>query len=245
MIRSYKADLHVHTCLSPCAQITMSPLRIVRQCKRSNVEMIGICDHNTAENVIAAIRAAEDMPLIVIPGMEITSIEEVHLVALFDTIDHVLHMQNIVYEHLPSVANDPRLFGEQVIANEFDEILGFQEKMLMTATDIPLGDLVEMVHGHGGIAIAAHSDRPSFGLFGQLGIVPTDLKLDAIELSRHITYECARERFPDIERYPILYSSDAHQLEDIGMVATTLWLHNPGFEELRHALKKSGGRRIG
>ncbi|UCC11013.1 MAG: PHP domain-containing protein [candidate division WOR-3 bacterium] len=244
MLQCFHADLHVHTCLSPCADIIMSPLRIVQRSKKLKLDIIGICDHNSAENAAATIRAAEHSSVTVLPGMEIASAEEVHVLALFEKTDDVLAMQGFVYQHLPNTSNDPHLFGEQVIANEFDDFLGFHERMLMTATDIPLHTLVQKVHKYNGIAIASHADRPSFGLYGQLGFVPPDLELDAMELSPHISYEQAIIQFPDMIQFPVISSSDAHHLDDIGKNEIQLWLAEPTFSEIQKALKKEDGRKI-
>jgi PHP family Zn ribbon phosphoesterase len=222
----------------------MSPLRVVQRSRELNLDIIGICDHNSAENVGAAMRAAAHSSVTVLPGIEIASAEEVHVLALFENQDDVLAMQDIVYQHLPHTNNDPEVFGEQVIANEFDDVEGFQEKMLMTATDIPLHTLVNTVHDHNGIAIASHVDRPSFGLYGQLGFIPPDLKLDAVELSSHISYEQAIVQFPDITRFSVVTSSDAHYLTDIGKNAMQLWLTAPTFAEIKKAVKKEDGRKI-
>jgi PHP family Zn ribbon phosphoesterase len=204
--------------------------------------MIGICDHNSAENVAATIKAAEHTSLTVIPGMEISSQEEVHVLALFEHADEVGAMQDIVYNHLPRMQNKPDLFGEQIVANEHDEVVRFEKRLLMTATDIPLNDLVSTIHDNNGIAIAAHVDRPSFGLYGQLGFIPPDLLLDGVELSRHITLEQAKQRFPDIERYRVITSSDAHCLEDIGTNATRLRLFKPDYTALKKALQDTTER---
>ncbi len=222
----------------------MSPLRIVRRSKKLKLDIIAICDHNSAENVGAAVRTAEHSPVTVLPGMEIASAEEVHVLALFENTDDALAMQGFVYQHLPNTKNDPHLFGEQVIANEFDDVLGFQERLLMTATDIPLQTLVDKVHTFSGIAIASHVDRPSFGLYGQLGFMPPGLGLDAVELSPHISYEQAITQFPDITRFPVISSSDAHHLDDIGKNGIQLWLAEPTFSEIKKAFKKEDGRKI-
>jgi PHP family Zn ribbon phosphoesterase len=208
------------------------------------LDIIGICDHNSAENAGAAVRAAEHSSVTVLPGMEIASAEEVHMLALFENTNDVLAMQGFVYQHLPNTKNDPHLFGEQVIANEFDDVLGFQERMLMTATDIPLDTLVNKVHKYNGIAIASHVDRESFGIYGQLGFVPPDLKLDAMELSPHVSYEYAIKQFPDSAQFPAISSSDAHQLDDIGNNGMRLCLAEPTFSEIKKALKKEDGRKI-
>ena len=124
MLRCFQADLHIHTCLSPCADLTMSPFRIVKRAREMKLNIIGICDHNSAENVHAAKNASSDMNITVLTGMEVTSAEEVHIIALFDGIKEALELQTLVYEHLPPGENNEELFGPQIIANELDEVEG-------------------------------------------------------------------------------------------------------------------------
>jgi len=207
------------------------------------MDVIGICDHNSAENAQAAIRAS-DGSITVLPGIEITSAEEVHMLALFGTIDDAMFMQDIIYQHLPDTKNDPKLFGEQVIANEYDDVVGFNEHLLLTATSLSLMEVVNIIHAQNGIAIASHIDRPSFGLYGQLGFIPQDLALNAVELSGQITYDKARSQFPDIERFPVIFASDAHSLCDIGKNFTEFRLSEPTFAGIKNALKNGQGRGI-
>lgn len=207
------------------------------------MDIIGICDHNSAENAQAAIRAA-DGSITVLPGIEITSAEEVHMLALFGTIEDAIQMQEIIYQHLPDTRNDPRLFGEQVIANEHDDVIGLNERLLLTATSMSLKDLVITVHAHNGIVIASHIDRPTFGLYGQLGFIPEHLALNAVELSPQTTYAKACSQYPDIERFPVIFASDAHSLCDIGKISTKMRLSEPTFAEITYALKNEQGRSI-
>lgn len=208
------------------------------------IDVIGICDHNSAENADAAMRVADSTAVTVLPGMEITTAEEVHVLALFESASRSLTMQNIVYKHLLHAPNQPQVFGEQIIANEYDDVVRYHESLLMTATTIPLDRLVDMIHDHAGIAIASHIDRQSFGIYGQLGFIPPDLPFDAVEVSSHLSRDDAFQRFPDIQRFPITVSSDAHRLADIGTNGMYLWLENPTYAELKKALNNEDGRSI-
>jgi len=134
MLRLFRADLHIHTCLSPCADLNMGPRAIVNKARQHGLDVIGICDHNSSENVPAVVRAARDTNLKVLPGMEVTSKEEVHVLALFDTLERALRLQEIVYEHLPG-ENDAEAFGPQVVVNEDHDVLGFNPRLLAGATE--------------------------------------------------------------------------------------------------------------
>jgi predicted metal-dependent phosphoesterase TrpH len=243
MLKPYRVDLHIHTCLSPCADLTMSPKRVVERAVKKKIDIIGICDHNSAENVRAAVAAAADKQITVLPGMEITSVEEVHILGLFDEIAPVLFLQEIVFEHLAPGGNNEEVFGEQIIANEFDEVEGYNPRLLLGATSLTLKEVVAEIHAMGGIAVAAHIDREAFSILGQLGFIPENLDLDALEVSL-VTPACAVEMFPGIHHFPLIRSSDAHELEDIGSQVSRFLLEEPTFDEIRKAFDKRAGRAL-
>ncbi|MCK4233158.1 PHP domain-containing protein, partial [candidate division WOR-3 bacterium] len=203
MLEEFKGDLHVHTCLSPCGDFSMLPALIIMKAKERDLDIIGICDHNSTENVMAVKKVGTMEGVTVIGGIEITSQEEVHILALFDDDADLLRIQNIVYEHLPGV-NDEDAFGEQLIVDEKDEILGFNEKLLIGATTLFLEQVVDIIHQLGGIAIAAHVDRDAFSIIGQLGFIPEGLDVDGLEISPRNSVEDIRARFPQVNDYPLV-----------------------------------------
>lgn len=241
MLRRYAADLHVHTCLSPCAEVGMSPAAVVTQAHARGIQILGICDHNSAENTAAALEVADRLGLHVLPGLEISSVEEVHLLALFEATGPAWEMQEIVYQHLEG-ENDEDIFGLQVIANADDEVLGFNPRLLIGATTLSVDEIVRHTHAMGGLSIAAHVDRESFSLIGQLGFVPDDLALDALEISPNTTFEAAERRHRP--RLPLVQSSDAHCPGEIGRCVTRFLIERVSIEEIRKALIKQDGRRI-
>ena len=243
MPRIFKADLHIHTCLSPCAELNMGPKTIVDQALQQGLDVIGISDHNSSENAPAVVRAAQDRNLTVLPGMEVTSKEEVHILAVFDTVDRALRLQEIVYEHLHG-ENNTEAFGLQVVVNEDHDVLGFNNRLLAGATELSVEQVVDSICGLEGLAIAAHVDRETFGILGQLGFVPEELRLDALELSRNTSLEEARRRFPEYAGYAFVRSSDAHSATDIGKVWTSLLLYEPSTREIKKALRGEDGRRV-
>ena len=244
MLRWFRADLHVHTCLSPCADLTMSPKRIVMKARDKKLDIIGITDHNSAENVEATIRAADGREIKVLCGMEIGSAEEVHVIALFDTAAAALELQSKVYEHLTPGENRDGIFGEQIIANEFDEVEGYNKRLLIGATTMALSEIAKEIHTLGGLTIASHIDRESFSIIGQLGFIPPDLELDAVEISAHAQKDETLKQFPDIARFPAITASDAHFLDDIGMATTSFLLAEPTISEIRMALRSENGRKV-
>ena len=221
----------------------MSPAAIVTEAVNKGLSLIAICDHNSSENAGAVIKASRGKGLKVLPGIEITSKEEVHICALFDRVDDAQKMQTLIYDHLDG-ENDPRVFGMQVVVDANGYVVGYNPRLLIGATDLSVEAIVKATHSFAGLAIAAHIDREGFGIIGQLGFIPAELDLDALEISPWMAVEEARLMFRQYHQYPFLHSSDAHYLEDIGKATTTLWLEKPSLVEIRMALKGQGNRKI-
>ena len=243
MLRAFRCDLHVHTCLSPCADLDMYPRAVVDKAVAEKLDIIAICDHNASENTQFVLRSAEGKPLTVLPGMEITSSEEVHLLALFDTLDGLKNIQDIIYGHL-SGTNREEIFGCQAIVNDLDEVEGINDRFLLGATKLSLPEIVDQIHGFGGLVIASHIDRESFSLISQLGFIDPEINLDALEVTHHTGMKEARLKYPELSGYPFIESSDAHFIDDIGHGATTIFLERGTVSELRMAFRQQGGRYI-
>jgi predicted metal-dependent phosphoesterase TrpH len=243
LLKTFKADLHLHTCLSPCGELEMSPRNVVEKSREIGLDIIAVCDHNSAENTEATIRVGEKCGLCVIPGMEICSKEEVHIVTLFETTEQSGIMQELVYDHLSGV-NQPKVFGNQVVANENNEVLGENPHLLIGATQLGLYEIVDKVRSLGGISIASHVDRPAYGIVSQLGFVPPDLMIDAVEVTHRIPLREARKLVPEIADLPCVTASDAHHPGDIGKIWTRFILAAPTLNEIRLALNGQNGRKV-
>ncbi len=244
MLLEFRADLHIHTCLSPCADLYMTPCRIVEKASSLGLNIIAICDHNSVENAEITMKLAKEKGINALPGMEVTSSEEVHILGIFGDIDSAKRLQDIVYENLQPVENDKKAFDYQVIVNEKDEVLGFNKRLLIGSTKLSVEEVVELIHHFGGLAIASHIDREVFGIIGQLGFIPPNLRLDALELSRNISTEEATRKFKEYSHIPWIKSSDAHYLSDIGKASICLFMNHSTFEELRLTLKGIEGRKV-
>jgi PHP family Zn ribbon phosphoesterase len=242
-MKHFRADLHLHTCLSPCADLEMSPRAVVEKSVECGLNIIAISDHNSAENVEASIRAAAQFDLRVLPGMEINSVEEVHTLAIFETVEQIYLMQEMVYNHLKGT-NRAELFGDQVVANEWDEVEGFNDRLLIGAVDLELTDIIREVHRLGGLSIACHVDRPSFSVPSQLGFIPPGLEVDALEVSRPDKWKAGQQEVLGTEKYPIVSFSDAHFLFDVGRVSTRFLMESPDVNEMRMALSQESGRKM-
>jgi 3',5'-nucleoside bisphosphate phosphatase len=243
MLRAFRCDLHIHTCLSPCADLDMYPRKLIEKSISEKLDVIAICDHNASENVEFVLKLAKGKQISVLPGMEISSLEEVHVLALFDDLSDLLKLQNIVYEHLPG-NNQEDIFGCQVIVNDDDEVEGTNERLLMGATTMPIHDIINAIHSLGGLAIASHIDRPSFSILSQLGFIDPDPPFDALEISAATGIQKARRQYPDLSAYTFIQSSDAHFIRDIGRGASTMIIGAATVHELKMAFKKQGGRYV-
>lgn len=237
------ADLHIHTCLSPCGDLQMTPQKIIRHALERKLDVIAVTDHNSGRNLKPIIKLGSQNGLSIIPGMEICSSEEVHVLGFFGSIDSAAEMQNIVYENL-SGENDPDIFGMQVIGNESDEVEGFENKLLIGAVDLTLEEIVNHIHRLDGIAIASHIDRESYSVIGQLGFIPDSVKFDGLEVSASLPKEKLDQLKVEFSNYQLIQNSDAHFLEDIGKSTTKFFIEEPTFEEIKKALKKINGRKI-
>lgn len=242
-LRRIKADLHVHTCLSPCSGLDMSPREVVNAAVQKGLDLIGICDHNSAENVSAVKKAGERNGLTVLGGMEVTSSEEAHLLVYFEDDDDLLAFQEYVYRHLTG-RNDEHAFGLQVIADDEDGVTGFCDKLLIAATSLSAEAITAKTRSARGesLVIAAHVDRESFSIIGQLGFIPPGLALDAVEVSGMPAAE-VKKKFPGCGDYPAVASSDAHRPEDIGKRFTWLTIETGTIGEIKKALAGTDGRK--
>ena len=236
MLRAFNMDLHVHTCLSPCADLSMVPSTIVGRGMAAGLDVVAVCDHNSAENVRAVRAAGKRQGLTVLGGMEITTREEIHVLAYFDREENLAAMQELVYDHLPGT-NDVSAFGEQVVVDECDRPLELNEHLLIGATDLSIEETIAAIHRLSGLAVASHVDRGAFSIVSQLGFIPETLALDGLELSVH-----HRPGTVVVGQRPVFYSSDAHFPEEIGRAYTRVKLEKATVEELKKAIGRVEGR---
>ncbi len=239
-MKRFAADLHIHTALSPCASKEMAPPAIVQAAGRRKIHMIAICDHNATAN-IAPVQEAAAGVIAVIAGIEITTAEEVHVLGLFPDVASADKVSQAVRASLPPNTNERlRKFGEQLLMDARGRVTGMEPKMLSAASAFTLAKAVRLIQDHGGLAVAAHVNRPSFSVISQLGMLPEDVLFDAVEVASagvELNHKVA------VSGLPIVASSDSHFLEEVSSCGTIFEIMEPTFEELAMALKGLAGRR--
>ena len=244
MLSWYTADLHLHTVLSPCAELTMGPHDIVKTALERKIDIIAITDHNSAENIQAVMQAAHGSPLTVIPGMEVYVREGAHMICLFPVLDAVLEFQDFIYSHLPPGKNDPSMFGAQLVCDKDENILYENDRMIALPTNASLESVADKVKDLDGIFYPAHIDRQSFSIIRVLGFIPEKLNINAVEIALPYEEALSRLRFLKNSKYSIIRASDAHDIEQIGSKVSFLNLEAPTFQEIKMAFGKLNGRSV-
>lgn len=239
-----KADLHIHSLLSPCGDLEMTPKHIVDKAVESELKIIGITDHNSTRQVEVVRRLGYQKNIFVMGGVEITSREEVHCLGFFPDHGSLNDFQDFLDAHLPFIPNRDGAFGYQVAVDEQEIILHMEEKLLITALTATLEEIASEVYRLGGIFIPAHIDRAVNSLFGQLGFIPPGLPFDAMGITCYTTENEVRRRFSLPENVTLIKNSDAHYVDDIGKGYSWFTLKECTFEEVRMALSGEEGRGV-
>lgn len=208
-------DFHIHSCLSPCGDKDMTPQNIVNMAKIMGYDAIALTDHNTCGNCEAVVRIGKEVGITVIPGMELCTSEEVHVVCLFPDCQKAHEFSDYVYSTLPPVKNKPNIFGEQIKMDENDETVGYEEKLLITASGISCARAVEVVKSFGGICYPAHIDRSSFSILSNLGTIDESFGFTCAEIFDLSKEEELKQNHPYLNNIKIISDSDAHYLENM------------------------------
>ncbi len=213
MTRCY--DLHIHSCLSPCAGDDMTPANIAGMAYIKGLSLIALTDHNSGANLPAISEAAAAYGLILVPGMEVTTSEEVHVLTYFADVDTAVAFGEQLYGSLPGIQNRPDIFGNQLIMDTKDTVAGTLPKLLLQAAPYTIDDVVRMAKERDGCAVPAHINRDSFSVLANLGFIPPNL-FGCVEVAKNLP--C-----PDLRgHYRIFHSSDAHELGAIAEPLETL-----------------------
>ena len=221
----------------------MIPPLIVRRARELGLDVIAVTDHNSAANVRAVLKAAQGTGLTVLPGMEVQTREEVHMICLFDTLDQIDLWQQTVSAALPDAQNNAKIFGEQYVVDATGDYLYTEERLLAASTTLSVEQVTEQVNALGGICVPAHVDRPSYSILSNLGFIPPELEIAGIEISRLTTPRKLVQLFPALVRYGIIVSSDAHRLREMA-AHTQVETAAPTVSELRLALLAQQERQV-
>lgn len=240
----FKADLHVHTVLSPCGDLEMSPANIVREAVNKKIEILGITDHNSTRHGMLVKKLAEKHGIFVLCGAEVTTREDIHCLSFFENFEALNAFQKYLEKHLKGVKNNPDIFGYQVVLDEFENVVEEINTLLISALDQSINQVMEKVHGLNGLFIPAHIDRPAYSLISQLGFVPAGFPADAMEISRNTSPGMMRSRFEALNAYTLLHNSDAHYPEQIGSSFSLFEMEEISFDEITMALKGAHGRSV-
>ncbi len=236
---TFIADLHIHTVLSPCGDLEMSPTNIVRAAKAKNLDIIGITDHNSTLHCKLVREIAKEQNIFVLCGAEVTTKEEVHCLTYFPTDAELNDFQQYLEQHLPPIKNNVSLFGYQVVVDRDENIIQEIDNLLISALDVSIDQLEQKVHSLNGIFIPAHIDKSKFSLISQLGFVPKDLKVEALELSSHTTKDDFLKSNKYLRNYTFIQNSDAHYINDIGKTFTSFEMNEISFSEIKNTLNFS------
>jgi PHP family Zn ribbon phosphoesterase len=212
----------------------MIPPLIVQEALAQGIGLIAITDHNATANFKAVKKAAKDTGLAVMPGMELQTREEVHVLCLFEDEDQLEEWQKLVESTLPNIENDTEHFGEQFVVDETGEFIRRETQLLLTSSNLSINEAWNRVAALGGMMIPAHVNRTAFGVIANLGFIPTDIQIEALEISRHIQPDQAKKTFPQIDGYPLIQSGDVHRLDEF-LGTTVFEIATPTISELRMA----------
>ena len=211
----YFYDLHIHSCLSPCGDEDMTPANIAGMAALKGLGIAALTDHNSTKNCPAFFTACKTYGIIPVAGMELTTLEDVHLVCLFPDLESAMDFGRETEKRRPFVKNRPEIFGRQIIMDHEDSVLGEEENLLLHAAELTLEEGKLMCESYGGAAYPAHIDREANGIVSVLGDIPKGVGYYAYELRERESYEEYLRRFPHLITMQRLVSSDAHYLQDI------------------------------
>jgi PHP family Zn ribbon phosphoesterase len=208
-------DFHMHSCLSPCGDDDMTPNNMIGMAKLKELDVVALTDHNSSRNCPAFLKVAEQNGLLAIPGMELCTSEEIHVVCLFYNLSDALAFDEYVYSKTPDIKNDTTAYGNQFIMDSMDNITGKEEKLLITAADISLWQVPKLIEEYHGIAIPAHIDKSAYSILSVLGMFPEDVSFKTAEIFKPQLTDSLIEKHPVLKDMNIIHDSDAHYLWDI------------------------------
>ncbi|KPU27839.1 phosphoesterase [Caloranaerobacter sp. TR13] len=231
-------DLHIHSALSPCGDEDMTPNNIVNMAYIKGLDIISVTDHNTVQNVEVIMKVAKKRDILVIPGIEVTTKEEVHILCYFRNTEDSKEFQDFIYRGLPNIKNNEKLFGRQLLMDENDNIIGKVDKFLLNSTKYTIKEINDLVNRLNGALVPAHVDKKSYSILANLGFIPNELNIKTVEVSSNY-FSLSTKILNSLNGYNILKNSDAHYLGDINEPVMFLDLEKKDINSLIEYLNKS------
>lgn len=243
-MRNYKADLHIHSVLSPCGGLEMSPKALIKRIKELNIEWIAITDHNSMANCHAYAKVAEESGVVFTYGVEIQTSEEIHLLAYFDDIEQAQIFDGLLYDALPSIKNDRDFFGDQVVIDSEENILRIEERALSNSIIWSIEEAIFIIEKYNGLCVPAHIDAQVNSIISQLGFITEEMKFPILSITAGLDVDVFVSKFPKYGHYSFLRASDAHYLSDLGSGYSILTVEKPTIKEMVLAAQKTDNRKI-
>ena len=225
-------DLHIHSCLSPCGDDEMTPANIAGMGAVLGLEVMAVTDHNTCRNCPSFAAACDRFGIRAIFGMELTTLEEVHVLCYLPDLKSALEWGEMVYSRLPSLANVPAFFGNQIVYDENDRISGEENIMLAQATTIPFGEVDRLIRKFGGVMVPAHINKESNSLIRNLGFIPEDSTFRSVEIQIDDDIFSLKHSFPYLGQCRMFRNSDAHTLEAINEPVNIICPENESYSAI-------------
>jgi 3',5'-nucleoside bisphosphate phosphatase len=232
----FRADMHIHSCLSPCASLEMSPKNIVKQAVKAKINAIVVADHNSARNSEVVAYECEKVGISYLYGLEANTLEEAHILCIFDKLSDALELSNILYESILPIKFDKDTYGYQVVLDKDENVIDMPDKLLSAPTAISINELQEKVLNRNGLFIPSHIDRPYYSVISQLGFLPPTDLYTAVEVSKFCFHVEAREL---AHRFKYVTNSDAHNLDDIGLAYTEFDMPNFTVDSIKKAIEEN------
>jgi len=236
---AFACDLHIHSCLSPCADDDMTPFSIAGMAKLNGLDVAALTDHNACGNCAPFFAACERYGVTAVPGMELTTSEDIHLLCLFPSLEDALSFADEVRARRALMRNRPAVFGRQILIGMDDEPAGEEENLLINATTLMLDEAAALARSFGGAPVPAHVDREANGVLAVLGGMPEEPDFAAVEYRELSSVPACEARHPRLRNKRKIVSSDAHSLWDIAEGGWRIELPcraDAGAETVRRAL---------
>lgn len=233
-------DLHMHSALSPCGDDDMTPNNMVNMAILNGLDIIALTDHNSCKNCAPFCKIAQENGILALPGMELCTAEEIHVICLFPTLTAAAEFDRLVYPHIPPIKNDVKIFGNQLILDREDNVMGTEPKLLVNATDIPIEEVSALVGQFGGVAYPAHVDKSAYSVLSNLGFIPPECGFSVVEVKNPAVFLQNEENVKKLEGRMVLTDSDAHYLWDIAEPKNVIELPACSANSLFAMLRRAG-----